>query len=104
MKAFWANGGREFISIKLQTFCKKQGIAIKYAAPYVYKENDLAERRWRILVTMKDSILIDSGLPNNFWAEAMETANYFCNKLPTRSKNHSEVIPEEIWTGQRQDL
>lgn len=53
---------------------------------------------------MKDSILIDSGLPNRFWAEAMETANYMQNRLPTRSKTYSEMIPEEAWTGQQQDL
>lgn len=53
---------------------------------------------------MKDSMLIDSGLPNVFWAEAMETANYIRNRLPTKSKTHGEMIPEESWTSRRQDL
>lgn len=76
MKVLRADGGGEFISVKLRLFCEKQGIAIKYAAPYVHEENGLAERGWRTIVTMKDSMLIDSGLPNGFWAEAIETANY----------------------------
>lgn len=104
MKVLRADGGGEFISIKLRMFCEKKGIAIKYTAPYVHKENGLAEQGWRTLVTMKDSLLIDSGLPNNFWAKAMETANYLRNRLPTRSKNHGEVILEESWTGRHQDL
>ena len=104
MKILKADGGGEFISHKLRTFCEKRGISIKHAAPYVHEENGLAERGWRTIVTMKDSILIDSGLPNGFWAEAMETANYLRNRLPTRSKNHGEMIPEEAWTGRRQDL
>ncbi len=104
MKVLRADGGGEFISIKLKSFCEKRGIVIKYAAPYVHEENRFAERGWRTIVTMKDSMLIDSGLPNGFWAEAMETANYLRNRLPTRSKNHGEVIPEEAWTGQRQNL
>lgn len=95
MKALRADGGGEFISVKLRSFCEKRGIEIKYAAPYVHEENGLAERGWRTIVTMKDSMLIDSGLPNDFWAEAMETANYLRNRLPTRSKNYGEVIPEE---------
>ena len=99
-----ADGGGEFISTKLRLFCEKRGIAIKYAAPYMHEENGLAERGWRTIVTMKDSMLIDSGLPNNFWAEAMETASYLRNRLPTRSKNHGEVIPEESWTERRQSL
>ena len=53
---------------------------------------------------MKDLMLIDNDLPNDFWAEAMETTNYLQNKLLTRSKNHGKVILKKAWTGQRQDL
>ena len=70
----------------------------------MHKENGLAEREWRTIVTMKDSMLINSGLLNGFWAEAMETANYLQNRFPIRSKNHGEMIPEEAWTGRQQDL
>ena len=95
MKTLRADSGGEFISIKLWQFCKKRGIAIKYAAPYVHKENNIAKRGWRTIVTMKDSLLIDSGLPNYFWAKAMETANYLRNRLPTKTKAHGEIIPKE---------
>lgn len=104
MKVLRADGGGEFISIKFCSFCKKRGIAIKYATPYIHEENGLAEQRWRTIVTMKDSMLIDSGLPNNIWAEAMETANYLRNRLPTKSKNYGKMIPEELWTERRQSL
>lgn len=87
-------GGGEFISIKLRVFCKKRGIALKYAAPYMHKENSLAERGWRRIVTMKDSLLLNSGLPLDFWVEAMDTANYLQNRLPTKSQR-GEFIPEE---------
>ena len=70
----------------------------------MHGENGLVERGWRTIVTMKDSMLIDSGLPNDFWAKVIETANYLQNRLPIRSKNHEEVIPKESWTGQRQNL
>lgn len=96
MKVLRADGGGEFISAKLKSFCEKRGIVIGYAAPYVHEENELAERGWRTIVMIKDSMLIDSGLPNGFWAEAMETANYFRNRLPTKSKNHGEIIPKRL--------
>lgn len=104
MKILRADGGGEFISIKLRSFCEKRGIAERYAASYVQEENGLAERGWQTILTMKDLILIDSGLPNGFWAEAMETTNYLRNRLLTRSKNHAKMVPKESWTGQRQDL
>ena len=66
----------------------------------MHEENGLAKRGWRIIVIMKDSMLIDSGFSNNFWAEAIEIADYLRIKLPIRSKNHGEVIPKESWIGQ----
>lgn len=53
---------------------------------------------------MKDLLLIDIGLPNNFSAKTMETTNYLRNKLSNRSKNHGKVIPKKASIGQRQDL
>lgn len=103
MKALCADGGGEFISAKLKDICDKKGISIKYVAPYMHEENGLAERGWRTVVTMKDSLLIDSGLPLEFWAEAMDTANYLRNRLPTKSQR-GEMIPEEAWTEKKQDV
>ena len=104
MKILRADDRGEFISHKLRRFWEKRGISIKHTALYMYKENRLAKRGWRTILTMKDSMLIDSGLLNGFWAETMETANYLQNRLPTRSKNHGKMIPEEAWIGRRQDL
>lgn len=76
LKTFCADGEEEFISIKFRVFCKNRGIALKYAAPYMHKENGLVERGWQTIVIIKDSLLLDSGLPLDFWAEAIDTANY----------------------------
>lgn len=104
MKILRADGRGEFILHKLRTFCEKRRILIKYVAPYMHEENGLAEQGWWTIVTMKDSMLIDTGLPNRFWAEVMETANYLQNRLPNRSKYHGKTIPEEVWTGRQKDL
>ena len=77
MKALYVDDERKFISIKLKTFSEKKGITFKYAAPYMHKENGLAERGWQIIIIIKDLLLLDSRLPIDFWAEAMDTANYF---------------------------
>lgn len=42
MRSLCTNGGGKFISAKLKEFCEGRGITIKYAAPYMYKENGLA--------------------------------------------------------------
>lgn len=38
------NGGREFISSALKNFCNESGINIEYAAPYMHKENSIANQ------------------------------------------------------------
>ena len=52
---------------------------------------------------MINSLLLESGLSNCFWAEAMDTANYLRNRLPTNSQR-GEIIPEEAWTQRKQNL
>lgn len=59
---------------------------------YIYIKNSLAKQRWHILIIMKDLILINSRLLNNFWAKVIEMVNYFQNRLSTKNMNHKEVI------------
>lgn len=67
---------------------------MRYGAPYVHEKNRLAKQGWKTIFTIKESILIDNRLPNNFWTEAVKIANYLQNRLPTKSKNHGEMISE----------
>lgn len=83
---------------------KKRGISIKYGVLYIHKENKLAKEKWCTIVIIKNSMLINSWLPNRFWAKAIETTNYLQNKFFTRSRNHGEMIPKEAWIKQKQDL
>ena len=52
---------------------------------------------------MKGSLLIDSGLPTKFCAEAIDNTNYLRNWLPTR-RTKIVIIPEEAWIEVRQNL
>ena len=71
----------------------------------MHKKNEIVEQYWRTLTQMKDSLLIDSKLPNQFWAEAMDTTNYLRNRLPTkRTADNTIIIPEEAWTEVKQNL
>lgn len=44
---------------------------------------------------MKDAMLIDSGLPNDFLAKIIVTTNYLQNMLSTRNKSYEKLIFEE---------
>lgn len=44
LKTFCADGGGEFISIKLRVFYKNRGMVLKYAISYIHEENGIVER------------------------------------------------------------
>ena len=50
---------------------------------------------------MKDFMLLDTKLPNRFWAEVINTANYLRNRLSTYART---VTLEEAWTEQQLSL
>lgn len=104
MKAIRANERGKFILIKLREFYDKKRIIIKYVTSYLHEDKNLAKYRWRTIVIMKDSLLMANGLPNNFWAKAIETSNYLQNRLLIRSQCHRELVPKEAWTNQRQSF
>lgn len=62
MKALYINKKREFILTKLKIFCKKKNIIIKYVLLYIYNENDIINRKYKIIVIIKNILLIDSSL------------------------------------------
>lgn len=104
MKALRGNGRGEFILIKLKAYGQQYSIAIKYTTPYLHKENGLAKKGQKILIIMKDSLLIDSNLSHNFWAKTMETANYLQNCLPTKTESYRELISEEKCSNKRENV
>lgn len=83
------------ISNALKLYSQKRSIKIEYAAPYMHRKNKMTKRCWKNLATMKDALLIDNGLPMNFWAEAMNTSNYLRNRLPIKCCKHI-IIPKEV--------
>ena len=53
--------------------------------PYSSKENGVVERKNRILCESARSIIFDAILPKKYWGEAVMTACYIQNQLPTKA-------------------
>lgn len=98
------NGSGKFICLALKNVCNKKVIDIGYTTSYIYKKNGIAKQCRRTLLTMKDSLLIDSNLPVNFWAKAMDTTNYLQSWLPIMRADKSIIFPKETWTTVRQNV
>ena len=101
LKKVRSDNGKEYVSGELLKFYKSKGILHQYTVPYTAQQNGVAERKNRSLVEMGRCLLLDGDLPNTFWGEAVNTANYILNRTPSTSV---ERTPYELWYGTRPDL
>lgn len=92
--------GGEYTGKDLLKFYRENGITPQFTVPYSPQQNGKAERKNRYLVEMTRCLLSDSRLQRQFWGEAMMTANYLQNRLPTSA---SDYTPYELWHGQKPD-
>src|SRR5947207_12058418 len=83
VKRIRIDNAKEFTSQDIQVFCESEGIEIEPTAPYAHEQNGRAERANRTLRDMASTMLIESGLPEGFWAEAFRTAMYLRARCPT---------------------
>ena len=100
-KILRSDRGGKFTGKILKDFLANQGIIQQLTAPYSPQQNGVAERKNRTLVEMAKCMLIDAGLNECYWGEAINTANYLQNRLPSKT---IEDTPYFRWFGRKPDL
>jgi hypothetical protein len=101
VKRFRSDRGGEFMCGELSEFFSERGIEAQRSPPYSPESNGAAERLNQTLLVKVRSMLLDSGLPNRCWAEALNTANYLRNRSPVRGL---DATPFERFFGSKPDL
>lgn len=94
--------GKEWLNSLWTEYGKEHGIAYEFTTPYAHQQNGAAERSMRTILDMARSMLAESGLPVKYWADAVQTAVYVRNFIP--SSRRPDVIPAEMWLGVKQDI
>lgn len=97
-KAIRSDGGGEYSSTSLKKFFADNGIVHEQTAPYSPQQNGVAERRNRYAVESVRCMLAESGLGKTYWGEAICTAIYLQNRLPSSSVDST---PFELWHGKK---
>ena len=82
-------------------YLKKCGIDAQYTMSGTPQQTGIAERRNRTLLDMVRCILVSSLLPQLLWVEALETATYILNQVPSKSVSKT---PYELWSQKKPSL
>ncbi|KAL6350652.1 hypothetical protein AAG906_025582 [Vitis piasezkii] len=82
-------------------YLEECGIVPQYTMPGSPSMNGVAERRNRTLKDMVRSMISHSTLPEKLWGEALKTAAYILNRVPTKA---AAKTPYELWTGRKPNL
>ncbi|RVX07676.1 Retrovirus-related Pol polyprotein from transposon TNT 1-94 [Vitis vinifera] len=82
-------------------YLEKCGIVPQYTMPGSPSMNGVVERRNRTLKDMVRSMISHSTLPEKLWGEALKTAAYILNRVPTKA---AAKTPYELWTGRKPSL
>ncbi|KAJ9535448.1 hypothetical protein OSB04_un001427, partial [Centaurea solstitialis] len=82
-------------------FLKECGIVPQYTMLGSPRMNGVAERRNRTLKDMVRSMISHTSLPEPLWGEALKTAVYILNRVPSKAVAKT---PYELWTGKKPSL
>jgi transposase InsO family protein len=101
VKVIRSDNGREYITKELQRSLTEMGIKVQYTAPYSAFQNGVAERKNRTLMEAARCMLIDAEMKKKYWAEAVNTACYLQNILPSKAVDKT---PFELWNRRKPDV
>lgn len=88
-----SDNGTEYTSDQFKNFCEVAGIEHQLTTAYTPHQNGASERKNRTIMEMSRCMLHEQELPKIFWAEAINTAVFLLNRLPTKPVNgHKHLL------------
>lgn len=82
-----SDGGSEYTKRAFQNILLKNGISFRSSCSNHPEQNGLAERKHRHIVEIGLTLLAHAGMALSYWGDAIATAVYLINRLPTRVLN-----------------
>ena len=79
-----ADNGTEYFNSVLGTFVSKHGMLHQSSCVDTPQQNRVSERKNRHLLELARSLLFTANVPKHFWGDAILTACYLINRLPSR--------------------
>ncbi|KAL0744686.1 hypothetical protein Bca101_100787 [Brassica carinata] len=84
LKIFRSDNGGEYTSRLFKQHLAQHGILHQTSCPYTPQQNGVAERKNRHLMEVARSMMFQSNVPKRYWSDAVMSACYLINRIPTR--------------------
>ena len=102
LRSIRTDHGTEFENHDFASFCDEYGINHNFSAPYTPQQNGVVERKNRTLQDMARTMLLESEVAKNLWAEAVSTACYTSNRVHLRYSLGK--TPYELYKGRKPNI
>jgi hypothetical protein len=83
VKNFRSDSVGEYMSHEFQEYLQQKGILSQRSCPNTPQQNGMAERKNRHLLDVTRTLLLQASVPSRFWVEALSTAVFLINRLPS---------------------
>ena len=103
MVHLYIDNGRKYLSNEMNEYCINNGISYHLTIPRTPHQNGVAERIIRTITEKTRTLLIDANLSQEFWGEAVSTATFLINTIPSRALKYNKT-PFELFHGKKPQL
>lgn len=79
-----SDNAREYFEASLGDYFENQGIIHQSSCVDTPQQNGIAERKNRHILEVARSLMFTTHVPKHFWGEAVLTATYLINRMPSR--------------------
>jgi hypothetical protein len=102
IKKVRSDNGSEFRNTRVDELCDELRIKHQFSAKYTPQSNGLVKRKNRTLTDMTTSMLNEYNVSHSIWAEAINTACFYSNRL--YCQKFLEKTPYEILNGRKPNI
>uniref|UniRef100_A0A2N9J5N3 Integrase catalytic domain-containing protein n=1 Tax=Fagus sylvatica TaxID=28930 RepID=A0A2N9J5N3_FAGSY len=82
--AFRTDNAREYTESSFQEFLTSRGIIHQTSCVRTPQQNGIAERKNGPILAIARALMLQMHVPKSFWADAVLTATYLLNRMPSR--------------------
>ena len=92
IQRFRTNNVRDYFNHILHNFFNEKGVVHEFSYINTLQQNGVVERKMRHLLNVTRTRLHHSNVPKKFWREAVLTAAYLINRMPSKLLSYNSLF------------